>query len=114
MPESEIARYRGAYDGGWEALRRARYRRQLEAGLFDAETTPLPANSSGRAWREVERRAWEAAHMEVHAAMVTRMDRGIGRVVSKLEELGVFLRRAGGRLLLVGPQPQAWIETVGE
>jgi arylsulfatase A-like enzyme len=87
-PAEEIAAYRGAYDGGWEALRETRYRRQLAAGLFEAGTTPLPANSSGRAWRDVERKAWEAAHMEVHAAMVTRLDRGVGRVLTKLEETG--------------------------
>jgi len=87
-PAEEIAAYRGAYDEGWRALREARYRRQLAAGLFEEETTPLPANSSGRAWQDVERKAWESAHMEVHAAMVTRLDRGIGQVVATLEETG--------------------------
>ena len=47
-----MAAYRGRYDEGWEALRRARYERQLAAGLFDREETPLPANSSGRSWAE--------------------------------------------------------------
>jgi arylsulfatase len=87
-PEAEIARYRGAYDAGWEALRRSRYERQLASGLFEEDTTPLPPNSSGRAWDEEPRQRWEAAHMEVHAAMVSRMDRGIGRVVARLEETG--------------------------
>jgi arylsulfatase len=87
-PEADIASYRGMYDAGWEELRRSRYRRQLAAGLFDAETTPLPPNSSGEAWQDCRRKGWEAAHMEVHAAMVTRMDRGIGRVVTKLEDTG--------------------------
>jgi arylsulfatase len=87
-PEEEIAPYRGAYDHGWEALRRSRYRRQLDSGLFEGGTTPLPPSSSDRHWQDVERKAWEAAHMEVHAAMVTRMDRGIGRVMAKLRETG--------------------------
>jgi arylsulfatase len=89
-PEAEIAPYRGRYDEGWEALRHARYQRQLAAGLFDRGTTPLPPNSSGKAWPDCRRKDWEAAHMEVHAAMVTRMDRGIGRVLAKLEEAGRF------------------------
>jgi arylsulfatase len=87
-PEEEIAPYRGAYDGGWDALRRARYQRQLALGLFEGVKTPLPPNSSGQAWESVPRRAGEAARMEVHAAMVTRMDRGIGQIVAKLEETG--------------------------
>jgi len=87
-PASEIAAYRGRYDSGWEALRRARYERQLEMGLFDRATAPLPPNSSGRAWGDVERKQWEAAHMEVHAAMVTRLDRGIGRLIAALRETG--------------------------
>jgi len=89
-PEAEITPYRGRYDGGWETLRETRYRRQVAIGLFDEETTPLPPNSSGESWEACPRKQWEAAHMEVHAAMVTRMDRGIGRVVAKLEEAGVL------------------------
>ncbi|HEX9190417.1 MAG TPA: sulfatase-like hydrolase/transferase, partial [Vicinamibacteria bacterium] len=87
-PEADVTSYRGLYDEGWEALRLSRYRRQVAAGLFDGETTPLPPNSSGEVWGDCRRKAWEAAHMEVHAAMVTRMDQGIGRVVEKLERTG--------------------------
>jgi len=87
-PEEDIAPYRGRYDGGWETLRESRYRRQVAMGLFDEETAPLPPNSSGESWEVCPRKGWESAHMEVHAAMVTRLDRGIGRVVAKLEETG--------------------------
>ena len=47
-PEADVASYRGMYDDGWEALRHSRYQRQLAAGLFDGETTPLPARKVDR------------------------------------------------------------------
>ncbi len=88
---ADIARYRGAYDGGWDALRAARYRRQLEMGLFDAATTPLPPiQGSGGAWNALppEERRSLAKLMEVHAAMVDRVDQGIGRIVEALRDAG--------------------------
>ena len=37
----DIAKYEGVYDSGYEAVRKARYERQLAIGLFDEEVTPL-------------------------------------------------------------------------
>ena len=36
----DIAKYEGLYDCGYEAIRKARYERQLASGLFDEEVTP--------------------------------------------------------------------------
>ena len=36
-----LQKYKGMYDGGYEAIRKARYQRQLEIGLFDKKTAPL-------------------------------------------------------------------------
>jgi len=54
-------------------------------------------------WEEVENKEWEARCMEVYAAMVDRMDRGIGRIVAELKKQGVldntlifFLQDNGG------------------
>ncbi|MEM9702499.1 MAG: sulfatase-like hydrolase/transferase, partial [Planctomycetota bacterium] len=83
-----IAKYDSVYDAGFEAIREARYRRQLESGLLpeSVSLSPLP-----RPWAEVpeDERAWEAACLATHAAMVEQMDAGIGRLLAELERTGV-------------------------
>ena len=88
-PEEEIARYAGVYDGGWPAVRQARYARMTALGLFDPETAALPDPAPGPPWTDERHAAWEARAMATHAAMVARMDAGIGRVVAELERMGV-------------------------
>jgi arylsulfatase len=89
-PEA-IARYRDVYRDGWQALRESRYRRQVEMKLIDPATHPLPA-LSGRdaAWDalDAESREHTTALMATHAAMVDRVDQGVGAIVQALEEAG--------------------------
>lgn len=87
-PEENIEKYRGAYDKGWDALRRDRYERMLAMGLFDPETAPLAPNDANLKWEDCENKSWEARHMEAHAGMVDRMDQGIGMIIEKLREKG--------------------------
>ncbi len=87
-PEEDILKYRGVYDEGLEALRKKRYKRMVELGLFDPATAPLAPNESGVAWEDFSHKKWEVRHMEVHAAMVDRMDQGVGRIIEKLSETG--------------------------
>ena len=90
-PEETIAKYEGRYSAGWHELRQSRYRRQVEMGLIDAGTHPLPAlMGRGKHWDELsrERQKLEARRMAVHAAMVDRADRGIGTVIESLREAG--------------------------
>jgi arylsulfatase A-like enzyme len=87
----DIAKYKGKYDGGWDELRRQRFRRQVELGLFDG-TQPLgDVITNGSTWRRLpeEKRAFLAAKMEVHAAMVDRVDQGIGRILAALRDARV-------------------------
>jgi arylsulfatase len=87
LPE-DIDKYRGMYDDGWDKLRENRYHRLLEIGLFSRENTTLPPNDAGVPWDDYPDKMWEAHHMEAHAAMVDRMDQGIGRIIRKLEDTG--------------------------
>jgi arylsulfatase len=88
LPE-DIAKYRDTYTVGWDAIRAGRYRRIVEMGLLGAGKAPLsPRIEPELAWAENADRAWDARAMAVHAAMVDRMDQGIGRLIRKLEELG--------------------------
>ena len=87
----DIEKYKDTYTGGWEILRRDRYRRMLKMGLFKKENTPLPPiQDRGRKWDQLseEEKRFQAAKMSVHAAMVDRVDQGIGQIVETLEQTG--------------------------
>ena len=98
--DEDIERYRGKYADGYLVMRQRRHKRQAKLGLF-ASTPPLSAAEDKKGdyqydydvpdWETLpagERRR-EEARMETYAAMVERMDRGIGRVLSALDEAGV-------------------------
>ena len=104
----DIAKYKGVYDGGYEAVRQARYERQIKMGLIDPKTAPLPPMEIGKTkpqWDDLspDERKLEAMRMEIYAAMVDRLDQNIGRLLKKLEEQGklnntliLFLSDNGG------------------
>jgi arylsulfatase A-like enzyme len=92
----DIAKYRGRYRAGYEALRQQRHRRLIELGLIAKGTTLPDPDTKGsdwrydlqpEAWEDVDQE-WEAAKMEIYAAMVDRLDQGIGRVLTALREHG--------------------------
>ncbi len=99
-PEETIAKYRGRYDGGYEPIRRARFERLVKLGLIKPEWA---LTAQAEAWEKVEHKAWEARCMEVYAAMIDRMDEGLGRIVANLQKHGMldntlvlFLQDNGG------------------
>jgi len=89
LPE-DIEKYKDIYSGGWEKLAGDRYARMIDMGLIDAERYPLPENTSGKSWKDCEQKEKEANHMAAHAAMVDRLDQGVGRIIQKLREKGEF------------------------
>jgi len=86
LPE-DIARYKGIYDGGYDPIRRARFAKASALGLIDPAQAMTP---TAHDWAAVKDKAREAACMEVYAAMVDRMDQGIGKVVAELKRTGQF------------------------
>ncbi|SDJ98080.1 arylsulfatase [Catalinimonas alkaloidigena] len=88
LPE-DIARYEDTYTAGWDAIREARYRRLVELGLIDSTRYPLsPRWKEELTWDANPDREWDARAMAVHAAMVDRMDQGLGRMIATLKETG--------------------------
>ncbi|WP_341839896.1 arylsulfatase [Chitinophaga caseinilytica] len=89
LPE-DIAKYKGRYDIGWDSLRSERLARQRQLGLLPAGQTIAPRDSSVPDWDNLtfdQQQLWKAK-MEVFAAMVDRMDQGVGQVLTKLKALG--------------------------
>ncbi|UQZ82439.1 Arylsulfatase [Paenibacillus konkukensis] len=89
-PEEDIAKYKGAYMKGWDQLRKERYERLTDMGMLDEKSSPLTERDSGApAWDTVENKeAWDLK-MAVYAAMIDRMDQGVGKVLEKLKELHI-------------------------
>jgi len=85
--ESDIAKYKGRYDGGFEAIREARWARQKKLGVVEAKWGHVPP---AQIWDEVKNKAFESRCMEVYAAQVDCMDQGIGRMVAELKAQGQF------------------------
>ncbi|MEM7146616.1 MAG: arylsulfatase [Verrucomicrobiota bacterium] len=108
----DIAKYKGKYDKGWDAMRKARHKRQLEMGLVDPKWPMSPRDEKAPAWKDAERKEWEISRMEVFAAMVDNVDQGIGRIIDALEAtdqfddtLIFFLADNGGCAELYGARP---------
>ncbi len=89
LPE-DIARYKGRYATGWDALRAERHERMIEMGLVRKEWKITPRDTGVPPWAEAKNEAWHERRMEVYAAMVDRMDQGIGRIVDALRKTGAY------------------------
>jgi arylsulfatase A-like enzyme len=81
----DIAKYKGKYDAGYDAIRQRRLERQKQLGLVKPDWTPAPTVGD---WANVPHKEWETRCMEVYAAMVDCLDQGIGRVVTELKSEG--------------------------
>jgi arylsulfatase A-like enzyme len=108
----DIAKYRGRYLSGWDALRRERHNRMIELGVVDARWPLAPRDERVPAWEDIGNRdawdlsrlreadprglRWEDARdadawdlkMAVYAAMIDRMDQNIGRIFDKIRAQG--------------------------
>lgn len=87
LPE-DIEKYKDTYKVGWDAIREARYQRQREMGIFGDQDNFLSQRQFNDPWSENPDAEWDARAMAVHAAMIDRMDQGIGQVLKALEETG--------------------------
>ena len=91
-PQDFVARYKGRYDAGWDALRRERHQRAQALDLIP-QGAPLAAPPPEfRSWQSLsdEDRALYAARMEVNAAMLEAMDFHIGRLIAHLKATGQY------------------------
>jgi len=91
-PDAAIAKYKGRYDAGYDALLAQRFKRQQQLGVIPA-SAKLNAMTrsdaeSGKAWADlsVDEKRESARAMEVYAAMIDQVDVHIGRLVAHLEK----------------------------
>jgi arylsulfatase len=110
-PPEDIARYRERYREGWDSIRARRWERIRALGIAGGELSPVEREvgppyhhpealkTLGAAevnrpvpWTSLtdDQRQLQATKMAIHAAMVDRMDREIGRVLEQLRAMGAF------------------------
>ncbi len=83
--EDDVERYVERYLPGWDELRAARHERLRREGLVGADDSLSERDPRQPRWADVEHKEWEARRMATYAAMVERMDAGIGRVLEAVE-----------------------------
>jgi len=109
--QEDIARYRERYLDGWDVVRERRWKRLREMGIVNCALSPLETAFTPRyfrkefldslgpgeelhpiAWKNLteEQRKFQATKMAIHAAMIDRMDRDIGRVIEQLRAMGAL------------------------
>ena len=110
-PAADIARYRERYRQGWERVRAERWRRLHALGIVQGTLSPVerevgppydfPAAletlgpgelNRPLPWSSLSDRQhdFQAAKMAIHAAMIDRVDREIGRVLDQLRAMDSF------------------------
>lgn len=109
-PAEDIAKYRDKYRNGWDLARDGRWKRRQEMGLgatlSAAERDVGPPYAFPDAMKKLgpdevnlplewsrlteSQRQFQAAKMAVHAAMIDRMDREIGRILAQLREMNAW------------------------
>ena len=87
---NEIDKYKNTYKIGWDKIRRSRYERQKEIGLFSNDTALNPRDSDVPAWDQIseEEQNEFTMRMAIYAAQVDIMDQGIGKIIQTLKQYG--------------------------
>jgi arylsulfatase len=107
----DVDKYRDRYLEGWDAVRERRWKRLKEEGIVSCALSPRDPAFRPRylkpefltrlgpgeiekvvAWDELtaEQKRFQATKMAIHAAMVDRMDREIGRVLDQVRSMGAM------------------------
>ncbi|MCM8536592.1 MAG: arylsulfatase [Lentisphaeraceae bacterium] len=114
--KKDIDKYDGKYDEGYEAIRKKRIEKMKKLGIIAPQWQITPRD--GKPWSTVKNKEWEAACMEVYAAMVDSMDQGIGQIIDELDNKGelentliLYLQDNGGCAEGLGRRPRKPIKT---
>src|SRR5262249_54428611 len=85
-----IAKYKGAFDQGWDKVREETFARQKALGIIPADTKLTPRHEGIPAWDSLtdKQKQVYARMMEVYAAYLEQTDFNVGRVLEGIEQTG--------------------------
>ena len=86
--EEDIAKYKGRFQAGWDRLREERLVRMKKMGLVGADVPLSPREKNVPPWENEKHPEWKQRLMEVYAAQIECMDRGVGRILQALDKTG--------------------------
>ena len=119
--EADIEKFVGKYTTGWDEMRKQRFQRQQEMGLFAHQISLSQRDNRVRPWAEVdpEQQKRSDYRMAVYAAQVFAVDYNIGKLIAQLEKtdqlentLILFLSDNGACAEMYdefGTKPDSWI-----
>jgi arylsulfatase A-like enzyme len=90
--EEDIAKYDGVYEVGWDVLRKERFNRQYEIGLWETDVALSPRDEEVPAWNtlsDAEKREF-VRRKAIYAAQIDAMDQSIGHIIDALKKTGQF------------------------
>ena len=110
-PQEDIDHYNGRFSEGWDTARERKWQRMVKMGLINCSLAPLEPNmwtkwntpdaelfakiGPGEVTRAVpwstlteEQKKLQRTKMAIHAAMITRMDTEIGKLLKQVEAMG--------------------------
>jgi arylsulfatase A-like enzyme len=92
VPTEWSDRYKGRFDGGWDALRDEILARQKELGVVPPETVLTERHEEIPAWDDMPEalKPVLARQMEVYAGFLEHTDHHVGRLIDTLDDLGVL------------------------
>ncbi|MEZ5378725.1 MAG: arylsulfatase [Acidimicrobiales bacterium] len=90
-PADYLAKYRGRFDEGWDVWRQRVFERQLELGIIPPGTDLVPRNPGVEAWDDLsdDEQRFACRLQEAFAAFLDHTDAQIGRLLDRLEQLGI-------------------------
>ena len=91
-PKEYIAKYKGKFDAGWDALNEMRFANLKKLGIIPADLKGTFENPGIPKWDKLtsEQKEELAKDMEVYAAMLDYMDMSIGRIIDYLKKEGKY------------------------
>ncbi len=90
VPKAWIAKYKGKFDQGWDALREETLARQKRLGVVPPDTTLAPKPAAIKDWATLsaDEKKLFARQMEVFAGFGEYTDTEIGRLIQAIENTG--------------------------
>ena len=90
VPKSWIAKYKGKFDQGWDAVREQTLARQKSLGVVPPETKLAPKPAAIKDWAALsaDEKKLFARQMEVFAGYGEYADTEVGRLIGAIEDIG--------------------------